>query len=173
MFRNWKTNSLITTKMKISSQLKPISKILSMCKNDQNQQVMEIRLYKLIQWLILYLNKLQHNVNQRKTWIKTVYFDVLSLRKWPRIWLWKFEMAFPKLTRVAVFNGIFSWVLNEDNLWILKKVHRNNYEKRMKILSWRFCCSSMPNPILASSIMLFFAAALTISLRPENLTTSE
>ena len=61
MFRNWKTNSLITTKMKISSQLKPISKILSMCKNDQNQQVTEIKLYKLILWLILYLNKLQHN----------------------------------------------------------------------------------------------------------------
>ena len=61
MFRNWKTNSLITTKMKISSQLKPISKILSMCKNDQNQQVTEIKLYKLILWLIL--NKHQHNDN--------------------------------------------------------------------------------------------------------------
>ena len=64
IFRNWKTNSLITTKMKISSQSKPISKILSMCKNDQNQQITEIKLYKLILWLILYLNKLQHNVNK-------------------------------------------------------------------------------------------------------------
>ena len=63
-FRSWKTNSLITTKMKISSQSKPISKILSMCKNDQNQQVTEIKLYKLILWLILYLNKLQHNVHK-------------------------------------------------------------------------------------------------------------
>ena len=138
MFRNWKTNSLITTKMKISSQLKPISKILSMCKNDQNQQVMEIKLYKLIQWLILYLNKLQHNVNQRQIWIKTVYFDVLSLRKWPRIWLWKFEMAFPKLTRVAVFDLIFSWVLTSKTLRFSKspteRIMKNHENTILKIL---------------------------------------
>ena len=51
IFRNWKTNSLITTKMKISSQSKPISKILSMCKNDQNQQVTEIKLF----WLEIFI----------------------------------------------------------------------------------------------------------------------
>ena len=54
-------NSHFTTKMKISSQL-TISKNLSMCEVNHYHQVTEIKLYKLIQWLILYSNKIQHNV---------------------------------------------------------------------------------------------------------------
>ena len=74
IFRNWKMNSHFTTKMKISSH-STISKNLSMCElSNHYQPVTEIKLYKLIQWLILYLNKIQHNVKNWKPPWRAVNF---------------------------------------------------------------------------------------------------
>ena len=129
IFRNWKMNSHFTTKMKISSQL-TISKNLSMCEVNHYPPVTEIKLYKLIQRLILYSNKIQHNVKDptfllknrpckkievNLELIKLIHlFGIFITTKMSKNLTVKIWYGFTKADTCCSLCFIFSWVVRHN-----------------------------------------------------------